>query len=416
VRVRGLPQALRALGHRDFRLFWCGQLVSLVGTWMQAVGQSWLVLDLTNSPFKLGLLSTLQFLPMLCLGLVAGALTDRLPKRRLIIGTQLALLVQAFTLSALVWSGHVRYWHVAVLATLLGVVNTVDMPARQSFIADMVGRDSLMNAIALNSAVFNAARVVGPAVAGLLVGRYGVALAFFMNGVSFVAVVAALVMIRTEGDPRPRQAATMSADILEGLAYAVHTPRIALILSLLLSVSLFVMNFSVLVPLFARTVLHQDAHGFGLLMASMGAGSLAGAVGIALGGRTRPRLRVIAGAAVVATLSTLALAPVHHFPVAVSVLFVVGCSTIVFMTSCNSTLQISAPDDLRGRMMSLYTLVFAGVTPFGALLMGTVAERLGVAAAFAVAGGLGLLLILIVLLVWRFVDADREGDDGAVPV
>src|SRR6266542_4017260 len=179
-----LPLALRALQHRDFRLFWGGQLVSLIGTWMQSVGQAWLVLELTNSPFKLGLLSALQFAPMLFFAVVAGALTDRLPKRRLIIGTQLALLLQAFTLSALVWTGLVRYWHLAVLATLLGVVNTVDMPARQSFIAEMVSRESLMNAIALNSAVFNAARVVGPAVAGVLVARYGVALGFFMNGLS----------------------------------------------------------------------------------------------------------------------------------------------------------------------------------------------------------------------------------------
>src|SRR5215510_9167301 len=327
-----LPLALRALEHRDFRLFWCGQLVSLVGTWMQSVGQSWLVLELTNSPFKLGLLSTLQFLPMLCFAVVAGAITDRLPRRRLLVGTQLALLVQAFTLSALVWSGHVRYWNVAVLATLLGIVNTVDMPTRQSFIAEMVSRESLMNAIALNSAVFNAARVVGPAVAGLLVARYGVALAFFLNGLSFVAVVGALVMIKAEGMPRPRTGATMAADIQEGIVYALSTPRVALVLALLLPVSLFVMNFNVLVPLFARDVLHEQAHGFGLLMAAMGTGSLAAAVAVAVAGRSRPRMRVILVAAVVATLGTMAVAPVRRFPLATVVLFVIGAATIVFNT------------------------------------------------------------------------------------
>jgi MFS family permease len=396
-----IPRALRALEHRDFRFFWCGQLVSLVGTWMQSVGQSWLVLDLTNSAFKLGLLSALQFLPMLCFAMVAGALADRLPKRRLIVGTQLALLVQAFTLSALVWTGHVRYWHVAVLATLLGIVNTIDMPARQSFIADMVGRESLANAIALNSAVFNAARVVGPAIAGLLVARYGVALAFFMNGLSFVAVIAALLMIRSEGAPRPRAAATMSADIIEGLAYVLRTPRVFLVLSLLLPVSLFVMNFNVLVPLFARDVLHEGAHGFGLLMAAMGAGSLAGAVGVALVGRARPRVRVIVTSAVVATVTTAAVTAVREFHLATVVLFVIGGSTIVFMTSCNSTLQISAPDEMRGRMMSLYTLVFAGVTPFGSFMVGTIAEHLGVPAAFLASGGAGLLVIVAVLIAWH---------------
>jgi MFS family permease len=409
-----LPLALRALQHRDFRLFWGGQLVSLIGTWMQSVGQAWLVLELTNSPFKLGLLSALQFAPMLFFAVVAGALTDRLPKRRLIIGTQLALLLQAFTLSALVWTGLVRYWHLAVLATLLGVVNTVDMPARQSFIAEMVSRESLMNAIALNSAVFNAARVVGPAVAGLLVARYGAALAFFLNGLSFIAVVAALVRIRAEGQPRPREGATMGGDIREGVAYALRTPRIALILALLMPVSLFVMNFNVLVPLFARDVLHQGAHGFGLLMAALGTGSLVGAVAVALAGRTRPRLRVIVVAAVVTTAATVAMAPVRSFHLAAAVLFLIGCGSIVFMTSCNTTLQMIAPDALRGRMMSLYTLVFAGVTPFGSFLMGTVAEHLGVSAAFLTAGGAGLVLVVAVLVVWRMVGPYSLGPPPSV--
>ena len=406
-----LPLALRALEHRDFRLFWCGQLVSLIGTWMQSVGQSWLVLELTNSPFRLGLLSTLQFLPMLFFAVVAGAITDRLPRRRLLVATQLALLVQAFTLSALVWTGLVRYWHVAVLATLLGIVNTVDMPTRQSFIAEMVSRESLLNAIALNSAVFNAARVVGPAVAGLLVARYGVALAFFLNGLSFVAVVGALVMIKAEGMPRPRTGTTMAADIQEGIVYALSTPRVALVLALLLPVSLFVMNFNVLVPLFARDVLHEQAHGFGLLMAAMGTGSLAAAVAVAVTGRSRPRMRVILVAAVVATLGTMAVAPVRRFPLATVVLFVIGAATIVFNTNANSMLQMSVPDRLRGRMMSLYTLVFAGVTPFGSLLIGTVAEHLGVPAAFLTAGGAGFLLVVAVLVTWYLTGPHSLGHD-----
>ena len=396
-----LPLALRALSHRDFRLFWCGQLVSLIGTWMQTVGQAWLVLELTNSPFKLGLLSTLQFLPVFCFAVLAGAITDRLPRRRLLIGTQLALLAQAFVLSALVWSGHIRYWHLLLLATLLGFVNTVDMPARQSFISQMVSRDSLTNAIALNSAVFNAARVVGPAVAGLLVARYGTALAFFLNGLSFVAVVGALVMIRAEGRPGPHPGATMFADIREGITYALGTPRITFVLALLLPVSLFVMNSNVLVPLLARDVLHEEAHGFGLLMAAMGTGSVLAAVGVAVAGRRRPPMRVVLVAALVLTLATAAVAPVRQFNVALAVLFVIGAATIVFSTSCNSTLQMSAPDHLRGRMMSLYTLGFAGVTPFGSLLIGTIAEHLGVPAAFLIAGGAGLLFVVIVLVVWR---------------
>src|SRR5574341_1096011 len=227
------PAGFRALNHRDFRLFWTGQLVSLIGTWMQSVGQAWLVLELTNSPFKLGLIGTLQFSPMLCFSFLAGVITDRVPKRRLIIATQTALMLQAFGLSALAWSGHVQYWHVAVLASLYGFANTLDVPTRQSFIVEMVGKDDLMNAIALNSAMFNGARVVGPAVAGLLVARYGVAIAFLLNGVSFLAVIFALLEIRSEGLPQPRGDTSMLQDIATGVRYAVNTPLVSLILSLL---------------------------------------------------------------------------------------------------------------------------------------------------------------------------------------
>ena len=270
---------MRALGHRDYRLFFAGQIVSLIGTWMQSVGQAWLVLELTNSPFKLGLLGTLQFGPMLLFAFLSGAIADRVRKRRLILATQSALMLQAFALSALAWTGHVQYWHVAVLATLYGLVTTLDMPARQSFMTDLVGRNDLPGAIALNSAVFNGARVVGPAVAGLLVARYGVALAFLLNGLSFLAVIGALRAMRTEGEPRPRTGATMLEDIAEGARYAAATPLIALILVLCCAVSLFVLNYNTLVPLIARDVLGEGAHGFGLLMAALGAGADAGGPG-----------------------------------------------------------------------------------------------------------------------------------------
>lgn len=396
-----LPTGLRALVHRDFRLFWAGQLVSLIGTWMQSVGQSWLVLELTNSPFRLGLVGTLQFAPILLLSFVAGALSDRVPKRRLLLGTQTALMLQAFTLSALVWSGHVRYWHVAVLASLYGLANTLDIPARQSFIVDLVGKGDLMSAIALNSAVFNGARVVGPAAAGLLVARYGTAAAFVFNGASFLAVIGALLAVGTPGTPRPRAGASMAAEIAEGVRYAAGTPRIALVLGLLLSVSLFVVNFNVLVPLIARDVLHEGAHGFGLLMAALGAGAVAGALTVAVMGLGRPPLRMVLAPAAAAPALLLALAAVRHFGAAAAVLAGIGFSQIVFMTSCNTTVQIAVPDELRGRVMGLYAMVFAGMTPFGSLLMGGVAERWGVSAACAVGGGMGLLLVLGLALVWH---------------
>src|SRR6195256_5883083 len=275
-----LPAGLRALGHRDFRLFWSGQLVSLIGTWMQSVGQAWLVLELTGSPFYLGLVTALQFTPILLFSPVGGALSDRFPKRRIILLTQAAMMGQAFVLAALVWSGQVRYWHVAVLALIYGLGRAIDIPARQSYITDLVGRSDLANAVALNSVVMNGARIVGPAVAGLLIAAFGVALAFFLNGVSFVAVLVALVAIRTEGRPDAGRLGIREG-VLGALSYAAATPPVAFTLGLMVVVSLLVLNFNVVVPLVARDVLNQGAHGFGLLMSALGAGAVAGAFGVA---------------------------------------------------------------------------------------------------------------------------------------
>jgi MFS family permease len=395
------PIGLRALAHRDFRLFVSGQLISLIGTWMQTVAQSWLVLELTNSPFKLGLIGALQFGPMLCFSFVAGAIADRLPKRRVLIGTQTALMIQAFLLSFLTWTGHVQYWHVAVLATCYGLANTLDMPTRQSFIVEMVSKDDLPNAIALNSAMFNGARMVGPAVAGLLVDRYGVGPAFGLNGLSFVAVIVALAAMRADGLPSPTQGTTVRAEIAAGLRYALYTPLVALILGLLLAVNLFCMNHNVLVPLLARDVLHEGAHGFGLLMAALGTGAIIGALALASLVTGRPALSLILGAAGAATGLTLLLADIRHFEAALILLSLVGLAQIVFLASCNTTLQLVVPDRMRGRIMGLYAFVLAGVTPLGSLLVGTIAEWLGVSTAYALGGGLGMACVLGLGVLWQ---------------
>jgi MFS family permease len=394
------PTGLRALDHRDFRLFIAGQLISQIGTWMQSVAQSWLVLELTNSPFKLGLISALQYGPMLCFSLLAGAIADRLPKRRVIIATQTALMLQAFVLAFLAWAGHVRYWHVAILATGYGLANTLDMPTRQSFVVEMVGKDDLTNAIALNSAMVNGARMVGPAVAGLLVDRYGVAPAFGLNGLSFVAVILALAAMRAEGPPRHEQGTTVREDIAAGLRYALRMPLVALVLSLLLTVSLFVINHSVLVPLLARDTLRVGAHGFGLLMAALGTGAIIGALTLATLVKGRPPLTILIGAAVTTSGLTLLLAGIRDFRAALLVLSLTGFSQIVFLASSNTVLQMVVPDRMRGRIMSLYAFVWVGVTPIGSLFVGTIAEWFGVAAAYAAGGGVGLTCTLGLGLMW----------------
>ena len=395
-----LPPALRAFRHRDFRLFFAGQLVSLVGTWMQSVAQAWLVLELTNSPFRLGLVSALQFAPMLVLAFFAGALADRLPKRRLVLASQSVLFVQALALALLVHHGHVQYWHVAALALVYGVANTIDMPTRQAFIVEMVGRGDLMNAIALNSAMFNAARIVGPALAGLAIARWGTAVAFYLNAASFLPVIVALLAIHATGQPRAASGRAMGEEIAEGVRFAVRTPRIALTMAMVLAVSGFLFNYNVLIPLYVRDVLALDAQAFGLIMATLGLGAVSGAVALAVLGRERPPVAALATPALLQAASTATLAAVHHEGLAVPLLLVMGFCGILFMAGANSTVQLTVPDELRGRVMSLHTLMFAGITPFGAFLMGSVAEAAGVKAALLVSGGGGLLSVLALVGWW----------------
>lgn len=394
------PTGLRALNHRDFRLFWSGQLVSLVGRWMQAVALSWLVLELTDSPLRLGIVNSLQFAPLLLLSFPAGVLADRLAKRRLLVLTQAGLMAAAFALAALSWSGRVRYWQVVALAAAIGVANALDMPTRQSFVIEMVGRDDLLNAVALNSAVFNAARIVGPAVGGVLIARYGTAIAFLLNAVTYVPVILALLGMEAGSAPGAASR-SLRAEIAEGVRYAAGSPLTSLVLSLVLAVSVFVINHNVLVPLLAREVLGAEVRGFGFLMAAVGVGALAAAVGVAQFGRPRPPLRLLVTAAAVAAGGVLALAGVREFWLAAALLFVAGAGQIVFLASCSTTLQITTPDTLRGRVMSLYTLVFAGISPVGALVVGAVAEAFGTPAACAAGGGLGLAAVLALAFHWQ---------------
>ncbi len=395
------PSGLRALNHPKFRLYFTGQVLSQVGTWMQSVAQSWLVLQLTGSPLRLGLISTLQFAPMLVFSVFSGAVADRMPKRRLLLATQSVLAGQALALAVLVWSGHVQYWHVAVLACLLGFVNTLDNPARQSLVSELVGRKDVVNAVALSSAGFNSARIVGPAMAGLLIARFGIAPAFLLNGLSFLFVITALVMLRVHTETRRARSTSMLAEMREGVAYALRTPRLRLALGVLLVVSVFVFNFGVYVPLLARNVLHQDADGFGFLMAALGVGAVSGALTIGGIRRSQPPLPLTFTAAVLACMGILALAFVRRFWVAVPALFLVGFFAIVVTASCNTTLQINAPDDLRGRVMSLYSLVFGGSVPLGALLVGFISQHWGVPTAFLVMGATGLVGTAAIVIGWR---------------
>ena len=390
-----------SLRHRNFRLFWSGQLVSLIGTWMQTVAQAWLVLELTHSSLKLGIVSALQFLPMLFLSFFTGPFIDYLDKRKIIIWTQALLMTLAFALSILVWMGIVQYWHVVVLATLLGIVNTIDMPARQAFIIELVGREDLMNAIALNSSIFNAARAVGPALAGILIASAGTAVCFFMNGLSFLAVLAGLLFMRVEpvsygGKP----SYNIVQDIGEAIRYIKTTPIVMTTILLVSVVSIFGTNFNVLVPVFAKMELNRDAAAFGFLLSSFGAGALIGAVFLAIMSRSGPKPAFLLGGGLSLSMVLMMIGLQRSYGLTALLLALAGWSMVTFFGMANTMVQLNTENRLRGRVMSLYTLSFGGLTPFGSMFAGTVAHWIKAPLTFAL-GGLICGIVFLAVIVKR---------------
>jgi MFS family permease len=394
-----LPAGLRALSQRDYRRYFTGTVVAQTGTWMQTVTQSWLVLELTGSPFKLGLISTLQSGPILVLSIVTGVLADRITRRTLLFVTQTTQACLAVTLGLLAWSGQARYWHVAVVAVLWGIMTAVDQPARQSMVMELVGRQHVPSAVGLNSVSFNGARIVGPAVAGVLIARVGLFPGFFLNAIAFVFSIAMLARIPGRRPvPRLREA-TFVGDMLEGLGYALRTPAVRFILGLQIILSFCVFNFSVYVPLLARDVLGMGAEGFGLLMTCLGVGALA--AGLSLGGMSALPRPLVAGALAVACGGLVGLSFTRVLWVAALVLAITGFSGTIVMAGCNTSLQLGAPDALRGRVMSLYSLLSGGIFPLGAFWVGFVSEHWGVPRAFLLNGAVGILAVSALSLWWR---------------
>jgi MFS family permease len=395
----------RALRYRNYRLFFSGQLVSLIGTWMQSVAQGWLVLQLTGDPIYLGLVAVAQFTPVLILGLFGGVLADVLPKRQTLIVTQIAAMLLAFILFALTVTNNVTVAHVLILALLLGCVNAVDMPTRQSFGVVMVVRGDIGNAVALNSAVFNGARVVGPALAGLVIGATSIAVAFLINGLSFVAVIVAYIrMDQATLSPAPRltsanTVAGVMTHLRVGLVYTRATPAILVPIVVIGLVSAFGMNFGVLIPPLARDVLHVGATGYGFLMAATGVGSLIAALSIAFGRRNR--LAYIGLGAALTGVAELVLAASGSFALSLVAMFATGLGAIGMAATANTAIQLTVPDELRGRVMSVYTTVFAGSTPIGGLVAGAMASALGVQEAIAIGAGLSLAVGLVTIAWYR---------------
>jgi len=371
--------ALRALHHRNFQLFFGGQLISLVGTWMQSVAQAWLVYRITDSSLLLGSVGFASQIPVFLVAPLGGAVADRFNRQRIVIATQVASMILALVLSVLTLTGWIqkgRVWPVFVLAALLGIVNAFDIPGRQSFLVDMVGKEDLMNAIALNSSMFNGARIIGPAIAGIVVARIGEGWCFFANGISYIAVIIGLLLMNVHCPPRSKSNSPL-ADIVEGFRFASETGPIRALLLLLGLVSLVGMPYTVLMPVFADRILHGGARGLGILMGFTGIGALLGAVTLALrsGVKGLGRLIVITCASFGVSLFFFSFS--RNFWLSAILLLPVGFSMMLQMASSNTLIQTMVPDVLRGRVMALYSMMFMGMAPFGALLGGAMADRVG---------------------------------------
>jgi MFS family permease len=412
-------RAVAPFRHRNYRLFFGGQAISLVGTWMQQVAQAWLVLTITNDPLWLGIVAAAQFLPVMILGLFAGVLADVLPKRQTLLAVQVVMMVLAALLAILTATGLVQVWMIVLLAILLGCANAVDMPVRQSFAYEMVGPKDVGNAVALNSAMFNGARVVGPAVAGLTIGIFGIAIAFALNAASFVAVIVGLWMMRdtelhgTRLVPRPRSVREVFENLGEGLRYVRDTPVVLLAVTVVGLVATVGMNFTVLIPPLAANVLKSDAAGYGFLMTASGLGALGAAIALVIGGRPHP-VR-IAGGAIVLGVASVALAVSTSFPLSLALMIPIGAGGITMAATANATIQLAVPDGLRGRVMSVYTTVFSASIPIGGLAVGAVASATGIPTTVAIGGLLSLAVGLGAYVWWRRIGSPSPSRGMASP-
>lgn len=393
-------RALGALRHRNYRLFFAGQIISTVGTWMQSLALPWLVLQLTNNDFLVGLTLAFQFLPMLLFGPVGGVVADRFPKRRILLVTQASYTVPALALFAMTHFGLAQYWMVLLAAVAVGTINIFDVPTRQSFVIEMVGREDLMNAIALNSSVFNAAAVIGPSVAGVVIAFVGIEVCFLVNAISFLAAIGALLLMRNLPTlVRERTGASIWENIREGAAYARHDPLVGTMLVMVAVFSLFAMNRLTLIPLFADRVLHVGATGFGLLMASLGLGALTGAMLLATSpGIATGRRQFFVGAA---WAGLLVACSISRQPVLSAVLlYGAGFCQMFFIAAANTRIQTVTPDHLRGRVMALYAQAIIGVGPIGSTQAGLLSAWLGPPWAMAIGAVIAGLAIIVVRL-WR---------------
>ena len=406
-----LRNTFSALRYRNFRLFFYGQLISLIGTWMTTTAQGWLVYQLTGSKALLGVVAACASAPMLVFSTWGGWAADRYPKRSVLVVTQISSMIQSLGMAALVWSGNVRPWQIIFIAMIGGVTMAFDMPARQSFVIEMTSREDLMNAISLNSSIFNAARIIGPSIAGVLMAKVGIAMCFFLDGVSFIAVITGLLMMQL---PRQKSAPSETGAIgqaLEGFRYVWNHPRPLTILALFAVVGIFGWSYSVLMPAFAHDVLHLEEQGYGMLMAASGIGALAAALTVATAGHVIPSRKMALGGVWIFSASLALFAFNRNLYLALVLLAISGFGIVLYFSTSNTVLQTIVPDEMRGRVMGIWTLVFGGMMPLGSLQAGFVADFLGTPGTIAI----GALICALAAFVTLEVVRRREARRAAAP-
>lgn len=388
-----------ALTHKDFRIYWLGQWVSLMGTWMQNIAFTWLVFSLTGSAMLLGLMEAVKFLPITFFSLFAGVIVDKYSKRKILLITQTISMILAFILSALVFTHMARYEFILILALISGVTNTIDMPARQTFTVEMTGKDDLVNAIALSSISSNLARIIGPALGALLLSYLGAGWCFLLNGLSFMAVIASLLRIKAKTYVRDKgKEIRIFAEIKDGLKYIVHEKTLLQIILVTIITGIFVYNYDILIPVFTKDILHQNEKIYGILMSALGIGSLLGAIIVSMKGKSNTKMRVLIASSLVEAVLLICIGLARTYYMAIGFLVMSGIFNIWFGALSNSVLQLTSTDEYRGRVMSVFSLVYAGTAPIGYMLSGASAGRFGADKTFIMSGAVTILLIILICI------------------
>lgn len=390
-----------ALKYKNFRYFLAGQCISITGTWMQKTAQQWVVYSITKSAFLLGVVGVFQFTPMLLISLFAGVFVDQFPKKKILLITQLSQMLQALTLSLLIWTGHIQYWHILLMAAFYGLIFAFDMPTRQSFFIELVGKEGLISAIGLNSTVANIAKIAGPAIAGIIIVKYGSAFCFFFNGISFIAVIVGLLKIKYSTNNIRKKNCNIFQDIINGLKYVKSKKVILNSMILMVFVGVFAMNIDIIIPVFVNDVLKEKANVYSFLLSAVGIGSLVGSLLFASKEQKKSNLKMIFISSILLSVFLIFVGLSNNYYVVLTMLTLFGFFNIIFMISVNSIIQLNSNNEFRGRVMSVYSMVLVGSTPIGNFITGIVTENSGSNVSFIFCGGITLLFLVIFFIKFK---------------